>query len=277
MFRTWIVDSPPPGSALEASAVSLLLEAAHAAAPARHLLSFINQLAHADYISMVEYQGGSPLLIEGHAHQPDAANVTAECFALYRQRYYRCDAATAVAEQLRHDGRHALVTALHCRADELPEPRWRNDIYEPQGLADRLSFLYAPLPRTSFAINLYRSQATGTFSRGEIERLLAVSPLLRQVHCAVLQCRRNEAEARTLTKSAMLERTAATLARKAPQLSAREREVCARIACGMSADGIAVDLDIAPSTVVTLRKRAYLKLGDAGMHGGRMQLARWLS
>ena len=44
-------------------------------------------------------------------------------------------------------------------------------------------------------------------------------------------------------------------------LSSRERDVCARIACGLTADGIAADLDIAPSSVLTLRKRAYAKLG----------------
>ena len=43
------------------------------------------------------------------------------------------------------------------------------------------------------------------------------------------------------------------------------------------ADGIAADLDVAPSTVVTLRKRAYLKLSDAGLPSDRLRLARWLA
>lgn len=55
-------------------------------------------------------------------------------------------------------------------------------------------------------------------------------------------------------------------------LSPRELQVCARIACGITADGIAADLGIAPATVVTLRKRAYAKLADAGIVGGRWRL-----
>jgi DNA-binding NarL/FixJ family response regulator len=59
-----------------------------------------------------------------------------------------------------------------------------------------------------------------------------------------------------------------------PELSERERAVCARIACGISADGIAADLDVAPSTVTTLRKRAYAKLARSGLGVGRFALHR---
>jgi len=46
-------------------------------------------------------------------------------------------------------------------------------------------------------------------------------------------------------------------------LSARERTVCLGILAGRTADAIARDLNLAPSTVVTYRKRAYDKLGVA--------------
>jgi DNA-binding CsgD family transcriptional regulator len=44
----------------------------------------------------------------------------------------------------------------------------------------------------------------------------------------------------------------------------------------MSVDGIAVDLDVSPSTVMTLRKRAYAKLRAQGGPSDRMRLVRWL-
>lgn len=44
-------------------------------------------------------------------------------------------------------------------------------------------------------------------------------------------------------------------------LSDREREVCRGILSGKKAERIAADMDVAPSTVVTYRKRAYEKLG----------------
>ena len=58
--------------------------------------------------------------------------------------------------------------------------------------------------------------------------------------------------------------------------NALNEQVVARIAHGLSADGIAAELDVAPSTVVTLRKRAYAKLAEAGLPADRLRLARWL-
>ncbi|MDT4884402.1 hypothetical protein FQZ97_1205380 [compost metagenome] len=109
------------------------------------------------------------------------------------------------------------------------------------------------------------------FRQDEIGQLLALAPLLRQAHQAALQLGAVVADRQVQQAQA-----GQRLARLAPALSPRERAVCARIACGLSADGIAADLDVAPSTVVTLRKRAYLKLAEAGLPADRLRLARWL-
>ena len=45
------------------------------------------------------------------------------------------------------------------------------------------------------------------------------------------------------------------------RLTSREREVCERIVLGYTSIGIGLDLDIAFSSVLTYRKRAYAKLG----------------
>ena len=46
-------------------------------------------------------------------------------------------------------------------------------------------------------------------------------------------------------------------------LTPREEAVLGRIVSGISTEGIALDLDVKPSTVITLRKRGYAKLGIA--------------
>jgi DNA-binding CsgD family transcriptional regulator len=58
-----------------------------------------------------------------------------------------------------------------------------------------------------------------------------------------------------------VERADALLEARTTRLSARERQVVARIACGITNDGIAADLGVSPATVLTLRRRAYAKLG----------------
>jgi DNA-binding CsgD family transcriptional regulator len=282
MPQTWFVDSPPPGHALATHSVAMLLDASHAAAPAAKLLAFINQLAPVEYISLVEYTGESPgdalgaapTLVEGHARGPHARNVTAECFAIYRRRYWRSDQATRIAQHLRRETQAcAPITALHFQPGDIPVAAWRNEIYEREHLADRLSFLYSPLPHTAFAINLYRDETLGRFQSAEIERLLAVAPLLKQVHQGALRLGDAAPDHRRST-AVRIARAQAALQAQAPALSPRELQVCARIACGISADGIAAELDVAPSTVLTLRKRAYAKLAESGLAGGRMTLAR---
>jgi DNA-binding CsgD family transcriptional regulator len=48
---------------------------------------------------------------------------------------------------------------------------------------------------------------------------------------------------------------------RAPSLSARECEVCARAVVGKTIEGTSLDLDIRRTSVITYRQRAYQKLG----------------
>lgn len=277
MPQTWLLDSPPPGHALAASAVALLLEAPHDAAPASKMLAFLNQVAPVEYLSLVAYSPEpqqAPHLVEGHARSAHGRDVTAECFAIYRRQYWRSDQATRIAGHLQQAGTSPQpVTALHFQPGDIPLASWRNEIYEREHLADRLSFIYAPLPQQAYAINLYRDESQGRFRPAEIERLLAVAPLLRQAHQGALRLQPGRT-IRSFGAPALVEKARVAITMVAPRLSPRELEVCARIACGISADGIAAELDIAPSTVLTLRKRAYAKLAEAGLRGGRLALAR---
>jgi DNA-binding CsgD family transcriptional regulator len=46
-----------------------------------------------------------------------------------------------------------------------------------------------------------------------------------------------------------------------PELSPREREVCARAVAGKTIEGTSLELDIRRTSVITYRQRAYQKLG----------------
>jgi len=268
MPSTWTLDVPPAGHTLSSQAVSALLDVSSSPLSAPRLLAFINQVVPVEYLSLVEFQSEVPELVDGCDSHPSHRNVVAECFAIYRRHYFRSDAVTALARRVvQEPGRQ--VVAMHCRADELPVPGWRSDIYEREKLTERLSLLHTPSPGGVFALHLYRDQRQGIFRPGEVEQLLAVAPLLRQAHQLALR-----APSAAGNRHTQVEMARQNLARRVPRLSAREREVCARIAWGMSADGIAADLDVAPSTVLTLRKRAYLKLSEAGLPANRLALAR---
>lgn len=271
MPAIWSLDTPASGPALSPATVSALLDCATAPPSAARLLRAIDAVVPVEYLSLVDFRHDTPELVEGsacHAHDRD---VVAECFAIYRRSYWRSDAVVRLADRVaRRPAREVAV--LHCRADELPVAGWRNDIYVRERLTERFTLLHAPAPGAVQAIHLYRDERQGLFQPDEIDRLLGLAPLLRQAHQAALATQAVAAD-----RAAQIALARQKLRHRAPALSPRETEVVARIACGMGADGIAADLDVAPSTVVTLRKRAYLKLSDAGLPSDRLRLARWLA
>ncbi|SCX73845.1 helix-turn-helix transcriptional regulator [Variovorax sp. EL159] len=255
MQAMWRVPAVASQQVLDLQAVSLLLDVPRDVAPARAMLHFLNALLPVAYISLVRHAPEAPMQLEGHAYGCGVRNVTHDCFAQYRRHFYSFDDATHIAAHMgAAPGDSNELMALQLHADDIPDPGWRHQIYQREHLSDRLALLYTPMPRGSaFSINLYRSESMGRFGPQEIERVLAVAPLLRQVHRHALGTGAGGLDMDT--------RIALARARlDAAPLSGRERDVCARIACGITADGIAADLGIAPSSVHTLRKRAYAKL-----------------
>jgi DNA-binding CsgD family transcriptional regulator len=277
-MQTWQLESTPAPHPVAADAVALLFRGAPDATPAESMLAFLNRLVAVDYLSLVEYvpnrrEGArAPELAEGRA-RPGVTNVTPDCFAHYRRYFWRHDEGTRVAHEVGQRRVDGLV-AMHVLADDICITSWRQEIYDRAHLAGRLSFFYSPVAGRTFAINLYRDRAQGDFGRAEIERLLGVASLLKQAHGLAMCSSAPLRDAADRDQRVTL--AEAALRRRVPQLSVREAAVCARISCGMSADGIAADLAVAVSTVATLRKRAYGKLALHGIVGGRLQLAMLL-
>lgn len=239
------------------------------------ILQAINQISDVDYISLVEHpsSGQKPTQVAHAAKkcQPHR-DVTRECFERYRNLYFKQDPVTHLLDQMHsHDKKCDGVAALHVMREDIPDNAWKRDIYERENLPDRLSFLFSPTPERRLAVNLYRSAQRGHFTPGELETLLPLGSLIAQVYKSRI------ASPTVVSGATTPEPLEEALNARAPGLSARERAVCARIATGMSVDGIAVDLDIAPSTVMTLRKRAYAKLHAQGGPSDRLRLVRWLT
>ncbi|MBL0919554.1 MAG: LuxR family transcriptional regulator [Hydrogenophaga sp.] len=273
MPAIWSLDAPAPGQALNPAAVSALIDCASAPPSAARLLRAIDAVVPVEYLSLVHFQRDTPELVEGSsrlAHGPSGRDVVAECFAIYRRSYWRSDSVMRLADRVAQRPARE-VAVLHCRADELPVAGWRNEIYKRERLTERFTLLHAPTPGAVQAIHLYRDERQGLFQPDEIERLLGLAPLLRQAHQAALAAGGVAAD-----RVAQIAQARQKLRRLLPTLSPREAEVVSRIACGLGADGIAAELDVAPSTVLTLRKRAYAKLAEAGLPADRLRLARWI-
>lgn len=120
---------------------------------------------------------------------------------------------------------------------------------------DEACLLVAGEASAVYAIHASREPGLGGFPDDELRRWAKAAMLLRQVICQHPYTRPSA------TVSERVQRAETLLRARATRLSGREQQVAARIACGITNDGIAADLGISPATVLTLRRRAYAKLG----------------
>lgn len=118
---------------------------------------------------------------------------------------------------------------------------------------ERVSVLYTLAPHTAWAMHFCPCAPAERFADDVLIRLPSCALLVREVHRIVTP-------AATLADE-RVDSAEIRLGVRAASLSGRERQICARIAGGRSTTSIAAELGIATSTVMTLRKRAYAKLG----------------
>jgi len=127
--------------------------------------------------------------------------------------------------------------------------------FERVGLCDKLSMV-SNRGGQMVACNLYRLHANGPFSDADINAAQDVSPtLMAAVWLHIGQLGRARLPAMSVSTEPDRSRREALAS-----LSEREMAVCRRLLTGASNEAIALDLEISPHTVRTLRKRLYKKL-----------------
>lgn len=125
-------------------------------------------------------------------------------------------------------------------------------------LADRMSLLARSGERW-FALNLYRDHQEGEFDGNALAFWSGHARLLAALLRRHFESRPPQAWHTAIgPDNAALEQRLALLPHR---LSAREQQVCARALRGITNAGIALDLGVQLSTVSTLRRRAFSKLG----------------
>lgn len=143
---------------------------------------------------------------------------------------------------------------------ELPDRVYRRDCYDVDDILQRFSMV-SPSPDGSVVINLYRCAYSRGFDEDELRTLRLLGEIsgraLGRQRCFLAQL---EAEG---DEDPLLRAFHERLKGRNVRLSRRERDVCAGLLVGATAAGIASDLGICESSVITYRRRAYQKLGVA--------------
>ena len=227
-----------------------LLRAAAGLTPVDHLSLFRFGADLAPQLVLAESSGGG--------------TVAAEAGRRYQEGgYHRFDPNLGHLQQAVGDeDTHARpdgTLVLRLTAAEIPDGAYRASIYDRFDLGERLSLIDVVAGRW-LALNLYRERRHGPSAAADLRRLQAGAGFLTAAAGRHAQQVAPQAD-RPRDAAAQLE----SLLRAEP-LSPREAQVCARALIGMTNLGIALELGVKESTIATLRRRAYAKLGIASVH-----------
>ena len=174
---------------------------------------------------------------------------------LYAGRFYGFDPAAAAIITRRSSG----IIAQRVRAEQIEDHEYRVECYDKPGLSEKVAVAMRQ-GQDAVVLNFYRSRRRPRLG----ER--AYVTLVRFAELALPLLRRHAqlADSAAGASSSAMEQLQARLAASHPALTARERSVVARTMLGQTAQSIAEELGVAPTSVLTYRRRAYARLRISG-------------
>jgi DNA-binding CsgD family transcriptional regulator len=246
----WTPDQLTPGHSLPLARVLDLLGAAHEHQAVDRTLALLCSTIDAGPAVAIEYVLHGGVLKQRQVVTADAARGAAS-------EPLR-DADRLVADP-GHERLVALARGVHddamfgLRCEPGRWTAWPGPWPGDRRSCERVSVLYTLAPNTAWALHFCPPAAGARFADDVLDRLPPCALLVREIHRIVAPASAVPAE--------RVDAAQIRLGVRATSLSGRERQICARIAGGHSTTSIAAELGIATSTVMTLRKRAYAKLG----------------
>jgi len=224
-------------------------------------LDYVNSRLAADHVSLFILDHELVPHILGGASR--AADQTALLAARIYERamFYRHDPNS---QRIGTRAGAGEVMIFRQRASDIRNAQYRDRLYRHFGLLERLSVMRAVNGKW-FVFNVYRNVESGYFTAAEFDALAELGSLL--VTCTAKHAAL--AEPGLVRDAALKSRDylESLLKSVEPKLTQRERQVCALALADQTVAGIAASLGIGQSTVATLRRRAYAKLGITRLNG----------
>jgi len=147
-------------------------------------------------------------------------------------------------------------------ANEDVDVAYQNHFFDRHDLIDKASTI-GKVEQGSVYCNFYRMGRSGPYSDKDWRLLESILPLvttLISTHYRILQLSPADKQEQYRNARSLVHNIISKNVSPFSQLTPREREVCERILLGYTSVGIGLDLNIAQSSVVTYRRRAYEKL-----------------
>jgi DNA-binding CsgD family transcriptional regulator len=143
--------------------------------------------------------------------------------------------------------------------EDIRQPGWRNVFFDACEIVERNSLLQRTRNGGWRCMSISRNAATGPCSDRELSHFVSLAQLL----LPMMSRHWTQVSAALPTRMSIPE-LEQRFGERYPELSPRERQVCARAALGVTVEGTALDLGIALTSVLTYRKRAYARLSVSG-------------
>jgi DNA-binding CsgD family transcriptional regulator len=224
---------------LDPNLSAALIDAAHSARFATLVLQSAHSLAGVDEVFAYRAEGGC------RPEQLLSSSVLADAptrASLYSERFYRHDPAARAREPAASQGFFERVTS-----EQIGPREYRAICFERPRFAEKLCYGWRDR-EDSLVLSFYRRRDRGASTGDGLSALATV----------VLGLLARRQPASTLPLRLRLERQ---IALRHPQLTLRERQVCALTLAGSTSEEAASELGIRQATVLTYRQRAYRRLG----------------
>jgi len=168
--------------------------------------------------------------------------------SLYAKQFHAYD---PLMRQPQEEDNNGPTHAYRIAVSDIPNSQYRRECFDTGQLAEKFSFTRWRAGRR-FILSFYRGPGRRPVSPQALASLADMAlPLLRKQ----LELSNDE------SSLPLMDRLLRRMERFYPEMTQREREVCARTLIGMTSEAIGLDLDIKPSTVLTYRRRAYERFG----------------
>ncbi|MEO6387345.1 MAG: helix-turn-helix transcriptional regulator [Croceibacterium sp.] len=176
----------------------------------------------------------------------------AEQLPAYSLRYKHLD---PIGDLYKAAPRIGDLALQRVRPSDIASAGFRRRFFDAPRIVERVSVIQRS--KTGWCgMNVARHASDGHFSERELDAIAGLAQLALPM-LPFAQSRASSANA--MTTLHLEDRFASSY----PSLTQRERQVCARAAFGMSIEATALELGIAKTSVLTLRQRAYRRLGAA--------------
>jgi len=228
---------------------------------AQNAVAFLNTQVKIDHVALFSLDHELIPHFLGAASKTGSAKALLAGRLYERSMFYRHDPnAHRISDRSGEDD----VMLFRQNAADIRDPAYRDRLYRHFNLLERISLVRSVNGRW-FTFNVYRDVGSGPFDARDIDILSRSAALL--VTCAAkhvaLTTKLQGTSARPQSR-AFLESLLGSIESR---LTLRERHVCSLALMGHSIDAIAAILRIRQSTVATLRRRAYSKLGITKLNG----------